>query len=182
VAWKGEWWKRVERKDADFEHFRTSQRLGATDRPAAVRDDHHARRRGLGDVVHADQPGYLDGHADLFQALSCRRGRRVLIVVYESTGQAPEAIARLDRPASQNDSAIGFNDHGRRYLWVVPEDKGVVWTRFDLAAFDDSRHQRGSAVDAEVTHSGGLYRPDASQVGATARSPVRRPRRRKGWH
>jgi hypothetical protein len=86
VAWKGERWKRVERKDADFEHLRAGTRLGAIGQPAAVRNAHHAGGSCLRDVVHANQPSQLDAHADLFHALSCGRLRRILVVIYESTG------------------------------------------------------------------------------------------------
>jgi hypothetical protein len=103
-------------------------------------------------VVRADQSGQLDWCADLLEALASRGNRRVFVVVDEATGQAPETLARLDRAAPQHDPAIGLDDHARRYLRVMPQNKAVIRARLNLAAFDDSRHECGAAVDAEVAH------------------------------
>jgi hypothetical protein len=108
-------------------------------------------------VIDADQPGELDRDAYLLAALSDRRRRWILVIVDEAAGQAPEAVAWLDRPATQDDSALGFHDHRGRNLRVVPQDEAVAWAGLHLATFDDSRHERGAAVDAKVPHlwSGG---------------------------
>jgi len=103
-------------------------------------------------VINADQPGELDRHVDLLAALAHGRERGILIIVYEPTGQAPEAIAGFDRPAAQDDSALGFHDHGGRHFRVVPQDEAVVRARLHLAAFDHARHERTAAVDAEMSH------------------------------
>jgi hypothetical protein len=103
-------------------------------------------------VIDADQRGELDRHVDLLTAFAHRRDRWILVVVDESAGQAPEAVAGLDRPATQDDSALGFHDHGGRNLRVVPQDEAVAWAGLHVTTFDDARHERGAAVDAEVPH------------------------------
>jgi hypothetical protein len=102
-------------------------------------------------VVHAQQPGELDRNPYLLQAFTHRRTGGILVVIDEATRQAPEAITRLDRAASEHDAAVGLDHDGGRDLWVVPQHETVVRTRFNLAAFDDRGHQRRAAVDAEVS-------------------------------
>jgi hypothetical protein len=104
-------------------------------------------------VIHADQPGELDRHADLLKALPHSRDRGILVIVDKPTGQAPEAIAGLDRPAPQDDSALGYDDHRGRHLWVVPQDEAVIRAGLDLTTFDHTRCERAAAVDAEMPHS-----------------------------
>jgi len=143
---------RLRLEDADLQHLHARSRCGSSDQPALVSDHDHARRVRLRDVKHPDQPGELDLRADLFKALanSCDSG--VLVIVHKSPGQAPEPVARLDRPATQDDSVLRFHDHGGRHLRVVPQDEGVMRANLDLTPFDDSRHQRAAAVDAEMPH------------------------------
>jgi len=55
MAWKGEWWKRVDRKRCDLEHLRTRPRLLAVDQSRAVGDPDDAARVPLGHVIDAEQ-------------------------------------------------------------------------------------------------------------------------------
>jgi hypothetical protein len=157
VAWKSKLWERVWREDAHLEHLRAGLWADAVKQPAAVRNADHARRAGLGDVVHADQPSQLDRCLDLLQALARRGGRRVLVVIHESTRQTPQAVARLDRAAAQHNAAFGLDHHRRRHLGVVPKDETVARARFDFTTFDDACHQGGAAVDAEMTQQSRGY-------------------------
>jgi hypothetical protein len=143
---------RVRLEDADLQHLQARGRRGSSDQPALVSDHDHARRVGLRDVKHPDQPGELDLRADLFKALADGCDRGVLVIVDESAGQAPEPVAGLDRAATQDDSPLRFHDHGGRHLRVVPQDEAVMRASLDLTTFDDSRHQPGAAVDAEMPH------------------------------
>jgi hypothetical protein len=93
-------------EDADFERLRTGRRPRSIDEATLVGDADHARSVGLGDVVHPDEPGQLDGRADLLPAFANGRERRVLVIVDESTWQAPEPVARLDRPSPQDDPTV----------------------------------------------------------------------------
>jgi hypothetical protein len=60
MTWEGQRRKRVKWEDGNFEHLRSGQRLCPVHQPAAVRDDDHAGRVGLRDVIDADQAGQLD--------------------------------------------------------------------------------------------------------------------------
>jgi hypothetical protein len=140
MAGKCQMWDRLRWEDRNLEHLHARRRDGPVDEPAFVRDSHHARRVGLGDVIDADQPGELDRHAYLLAALPDRRHRWILVVVDETAGQAPETVAGLDRPATQDDSALGFHDHRGRNLRVMPQGESVAWAGLHLATFDDSRH------------------------------------------
>jgi hypothetical protein len=113
VAWKSKLRERVGSEDAHLEHLRAGFWADAVEQPAAVRNADHARRAGLGDVVHADQPSQFDRCLDLLQALARRGGSRVLVVIHESTRQAPQAVARLDRAAAQDNPAVGFDHYSR---------------------------------------------------------------------
>jgi len=64
-------------------------------------------------VIHADQFIQLYRRVDFLHALARSSGRGVLVVIDESTRQAPQAVTGLDRPASQYDPAVCFNDHRR---------------------------------------------------------------------
>jgi len=103
-------------------------------------------------VINPQQPGQLDLGVDFFEAFPRRGVRRVFVVIDETAGQAPQAVARLDRTSSKHDTTVDLHDHGGCDLGVTPQDEAVVGTGFDLATVDDSRHQRGAAVDTEVTH------------------------------
>jgi hypothetical protein len=86
MAWKGERGKCVDWKHSELEHLRArpwSRTVGET---SPVSDPDHARRIGLGDVIHADQRRHLDGRADLLHAFPHRRIGRVLVVVDEPAG------------------------------------------------------------------------------------------------
>jgi len=152
VAGEGERRKRIELEDADLQHLCAGRQALPIGKPPAIGDPDNARCVRLGDVVHAEQPGELDLRADLLEALPDGGIRRILVVVDETTGQAPEAVARLDRPSPQDDAATDLDDHGGCHLRVTPQDEAVVWAGFELAAVDHARHQSGAAVDAEVTH------------------------------
>jgi len=103
-------------------------------------------------VINAQQSGQLDLRADFFEAFPRRGVRRVFVVIDETAGQAPQAVARLDRTSSQYDTAVDLHDHGGCDLGVTPQDEAVIGTGFQLATVDDTRHQSGAAVDTEVTH------------------------------
>jgi hypothetical protein len=87
-------------------------------------------------VVNPDQPGELDRRCDLLTTLAYGRDRWILVIVHETTGQAPQAVAGFDRPPPQNNSALRFHDHGGRHLRVVPQDEAVVGAGLNLATFD----------------------------------------------
>jgi hypothetical protein len=150
VAWECKWRQRVEREHLYLEH------LGARSRPLAfhkarlVGDSNHAGSRSLGDVIDPDEARHLDPSADLFHAFARRRVPRILVVVDESTGKAPLAATRLDRPSAQEDSALDLDHHSGRYLGVVPKHEVVVGTSLDLPALDDARNELGATVDAVV--------------------------------
>jgi hypothetical protein len=84
VTWKGKRGKRVRREDADFEHLRACQRVGAVDHPTAIGDDNHAGRACLGDMKHADEIGHLHRKVDLFHTFPRRGDRGVLVVIDKS--------------------------------------------------------------------------------------------------
>jgi len=106
-------------------------------------------------VVHAQELDELDLCADLLPALSHRGHGRVLVVVDEATGKAPQAAARLDRPPAEDDAAFGLDDHRGRDLRVAPKDEVVVRACLQLAAFDDPGHERRAALDAKMSHRNG---------------------------
>jgi hypothetical protein len=152
VAGKGERRKRIELEHADLQHLSAGRNSRTSGEAPAVGDADHARRPGLGDVINAKQPGQLDLGADLFEALPNRGIGRILVVVDETAWQAPQAIARLDRPASQNYTAVDLHDNSCRDLGVTPQNEAVVRACFHLTTVYDTRHQRGAAVDAKVSH------------------------------
>jgi hypothetical protein len=157
VAGKGERRKRIDLEHADLQHLRAGRNARTSGEAPAIGDADHARRPGLGDVIYAEQSGQLDLGADLFEAFPNRGVGRILVVVDETAWQAPQAIARLDRPASQDDTTIDLHDHSCRDLGVTPQNEAVVWACFQLTTIDDTRHQRGAAVDAKVSHQRGGY-------------------------
>jgi len=103
-------------------------------------------------VIDADEACHLDTGANLFEAFTSRRVPGILVVVDKAARQAPQAAARLDRPASQENSAVDLDHHRRCDLRVVPQHEVVVGARLDLAAFDHARHELGSAIDAVAAH------------------------------
>jgi len=103
-------------------------------------------------VVDAQQLQQLDARADLLQALADRRPCRVLVVVDEAAGQAPLAVARLDRSPAEDDSTLRLDHDGGGDLRVSPEHEVVVGTRLELAALDDAQDERPPAPEAEMRH------------------------------
>jgi hypothetical protein len=152
VARERQLWQRAGVKRFELEHLRP--RLGplAIREPRSIGDTDHARRRPLGDVINAQQACDLDARPDLLTALAPRCIRRILVVVDEAAGQAPQALARFDRAAAQQDPLADLDDHRGDHLGVVPQDEVVVRAGLERAALDDAGHERGSAIDAEVTH------------------------------
>jgi hypothetical protein len=157
VAGKGERRKRIKPEHADLQHLRAGHNALTSGEASAVGDADHARRPGLGDVKNAEQPGQLDLGADLFEAFPNRGIGRILVVVDEPPWQTPQAIARLDRPAPEDDTTIDLHDNSCRDLGVTPQNEAVVWACFQLTTIYDTRHQRGAAVDAKVSHQRGGY-------------------------
>lgn len=152
VAGEGERRKGIELEDPDLQHLRTGGQASAVRKSPAIRDADHARRAGLGDVVHPEQLGQLNLRADLLEALTRGGVRRIFVIVDETAGQTPEAVARLDRPPPEDDSAFHLHDHCGRHLRVTPQYEAVVGARLELPTVDHARHQLGAAIDAEVTH------------------------------
>src|SRR5207245_2512246 len=109
VAREGEVRQGVPGERRDLEHLLPRPRPLAVLQPGPVRDPDHAGGLRFLDVVDAQQLGDLDRRADLLQALAPGRVGRVLVVVDEATGQAPEAVARVDAPATEPDSLAGFD-------------------------------------------------------------------------
>jgi len=107
-------------------------------------------------VVGAEQGCDLDRGTDLFEALTSRCGRRILVVVDKAARQAPLAVARLDGAPAEHHTAVVLDDHRGGDLRVAPEDEVVVGTGLELAALDDPHDQGRAAVDAEVGHFPGL--------------------------
>jgi hypothetical protein len=107
-------------------------------------------------VVHAEKAGELDAGVDLLAAFAYRCARRVFVVVDESTGEAPQAVAGLDAPPAQHDSAVALDDDRGRHLRITPQDEIVVGACLDLVALDDLDDERRAAIDAEVHHRGRL--------------------------
>jgi hypothetical protein len=142
--------QRVESEDLDLEHLQAWSGPVAVRKPRLIGDPDHAGSRSLGDVVDPDEARHLHPRTDLFQAFASRRIPRILIVIDESTGQAPLAETRLDRAASQENSAVDLDHHCGRHLGVVPKHEIVVGTALDLPAFDHARHELGATVDAVV--------------------------------
>jgi len=142
--------QRVESEDLDLEHLQAWSGPVAVRKPRLIGDSDHAGSRSLGDVVDPDEARHLHPRADLFQAFASRRIPRILIVIDESAGQAPLAETRLDRAASEENSAVDLDHHGGRHLGVVPKHEIVVGTALDLPAFDHARHELGATVDAVV--------------------------------
>ena len=101
-------------------------------------------------MIHAEKSGDLDRCGDLLAAFTDRGVARVLVVVDEPAGQAPEAQAWLDRPTAKQHTAVDLDDHRGDHLRVVPQDEVVVRAGLERAALDDSRLEDGAAFDAEV--------------------------------
>jgi hypothetical protein len=120
----------------------------------AITDADDARRRGLGNVVDAEQTGQLDLGVDLLAALADRGARRVLVIVHEPAWQAPLSIRRLDSAPPEHDAAIHLDDHRGRDLWVAPQDVSVMGAHLVFAPLDELEGERRAAVDAVVTHRG----------------------------
>jgi len=78
--------QRLHRKDPDLQHLGASTELSAVDEPRPIGDPDDAVRVPLGDVIHADQRGQLDGGADLLNALAHRRVGGMLVIVDKATG------------------------------------------------------------------------------------------------
>jgi hypothetical protein len=116
VAGEGKRWhriERVEREFSDLEHFRAGDGMRPVDQPCPVSDNDHAGRIGFGDVVDANQSGHLDTRADLLHALARSGLSGGFVVIDESAGQAPQAVARLNRTTAQDNPAGAFDDHRR---------------------------------------------------------------------
>jgi hypothetical protein len=103
-------------------------------------------------VIHADQTGDVDRCVDLLHALARRRAGRSLVVIDEPTRQAPQTVAGLDGTPSEQDTTVDLDHDRGRYLRVVPQNEVVARAGFDIATFDDPRHELSPAVDAEVAH------------------------------
>jgi hypothetical protein len=144
----------LEPEHADLEHLRPGADRLATRQSSPVSDAYDRRRRGLGDVVHAEQVRQLDGSPDLLPALPDRGAGRVLIMIDEAAGKTPVAVTRLDRSPAQHDSAVGLDDHRGRHLGIAPEDEVIVRAGFELAALDDPNDQRRPTHEAVVTQPG----------------------------
>ncbi|OLB90881.1 MAG: hypothetical protein AUI15_23755 [Actinobacteria bacterium 13_2_20CM_2_66_6] len=108
----------------------------AVDQMGVIAETDEARGVLFGDVKDTDQSGHHNRGANLFQAFAHRRLDRALIVVDKTTRQAPHPISRFDRPAAQDDAAIGFDDDRGRHLRVPPEHEVVVRTSLQRATFD----------------------------------------------
>ena len=103
-------------------------------------------------MVDAEQCGQLDLDIDLFAALTDGSSGGILVVVDESSGKAPFAISRFDRPTAEDDAPIRLDDDRRGDLGVAPQHVAVGGTDFELAAFHDPQPEWRAAVDAEVPH------------------------------
>ncbi len=101
-------------------------------------------------MIHADEACLLDVNGNFFEAFTGGRIPGILVVVDESAGQAPQASARFDSSAAQQNSAFDLDHHRRGDFGVVPQDEVVIGTGLDFAAFDSARHELGAAVDAVV--------------------------------
>jgi len=101
-------------------------------------------------VKDTEEARQLDLGADLLAALTHRRGRRVLVMVDETAGQAPQPVARLDRSTSDDDSLFTLDDRGSDHFRVAPQHEVVVGTGLELAAIDDPYGKRRPAIDAEM--------------------------------
>jgi hypothetical protein len=152
VAGERERGQRVGREHPHLQHLRSRARPAAVGELRLVGDTDHAGRASLGDVIDADEPGQLDGRADLLHAFARSRLPRALVIVYESARKAPEAEARLDRAATQQDAAVDLDHHRRRDLGVVPEHEVVLGTGFDIPPLDDACHKPSPALQAVVPH------------------------------
>jgi len=144
--------QRVEPEDADLEHLGSSADRRSSGQAPAIGDAHDRGGRHLRHVVNAQQLQQLHVRADLLQALADRCPRRVLVVVDEAAGQAPLAVARLDRSPAEDDATLRLDHDGGGDLWVSPEHEVVVGTRLDLAALDDPQDERPPAPEAEMRH------------------------------
>jgi hypothetical protein len=131
-------------------------------------------------VVDPEKPDQLDRRTDLFPAFARRRPPWVLVIVDESSGQAPPAQAGLDRATTQHHAAVDLDHHRGRDLGVVPEDEVVLGTGLDVPTLDDAGHELGPAVQAVMAHSA-FSRPwlrrsasPANKTAATgdAREPI----------
>src|SRR5215472_3454840 len=77
----------------------------------------------------------------------------MLVVVDVPPGQAPEAVARLDRPATAHDMPLVGLDHDQgHYLGVAPEHVPAPGATFHVAALERSWLKGGAAVHAVVPH------------------------------
>jgi hypothetical protein len=144
--------QRVKPEDADLEHLGSSADRRSSGQAPAIGDAHDRGGCRLRHVIDAQQLQQLDAGADLLQALADRCHCRVLVVVDEAAGQAPLAVARLDRSPAEDDATLRLDHHGGGDLRVSPEHEVVVGTRLELATFDDPRDERPSAPEAEVRH------------------------------
>jgi hypothetical protein len=103
-------------------------------------------------VIHAEERGELHLSVDLLAAFTNRRRGRVLVVVDETSGQAPLSVRRLDGSAAEDDATVHLDDHRGRDFGVAPEDVAVLGADLVLPSLDELDGKGRAAVDAEVAH------------------------------
>ena len=86
MARKRELGQIAEGVEVDLGHLDARLEPRTISQSSFIRDADHARRRGLGDVVHAEESRDLDLGADLFATFALRRVDRVLVVIDEAAG------------------------------------------------------------------------------------------------
>jgi hypothetical protein len=150
VAGKCDWRERVHCKDADFEHLRPGADARAIDQPPTISDPDDAARGCFGDVVHAQQTGELNCGVDFLGTFADCGAGRMLVIVDEASGQAPQTVTRLDGPPAEHDPALDLNHDRRRDFRVAPKNVAVNRANFEVATFDRPDGERRPAVDAEM--------------------------------
>jgi hypothetical protein len=101
-------------------------------------------------VVNAQQTGELNFGVDLLRTFADCGSGRMLVIVDEPPGQAPQTVTRLDRPPAEHDPALDLNHDRRRDFRVAPKYVAVNRANFEVATFDCPDGERRPAVDAEM--------------------------------
>src|SRR5262245_5086730 len=143
----------VARECAHFKHLCAGPGHLAGPQPRSIADADHTRRLTLANVVHAQQPRDLHFGRYLLAALADGRVRGMLVVVDVASGQAPETVAGLDRPAADHDlPLVVLDDDQGHHFRVAPEHVPALGATFDCSILDSPRLKGGTAVHAVVTH------------------------------
>jgi len=137
-----------------LEHLVAGGRRFAVPQPRLEGDGDHPAAVAPDDVVDAKELRDLDCGFDLLLALPHRCSGGVLVLVHKAAREAPEPIARIDRAATGDESAIRLDQDDRGYERVAPEDKAAARAGLDLLAVDIPPLQLVPALLTEVVARG----------------------------